>query len=310
MIERLMHDQLYKFMFECAPVRGEVVSIQSAWQHILSLHHYPAPVANVLGEMLAAAALLSSTLKFDGALIMQVYGDGPVQLLVAEANTELGLRATAKIAPNAVIAPNASLQSLINVHGQARMAITLDPREKLPGQQAYQGIVPVESDSMAQILEDYMLRSEQLNTKLWLACDAQTSSGMILQRMPAAGGSASQTQQDEENWLHLLQLSATLQREELLQLSPKEVVTRLFWDENARIFEPRIPRFFCTCSHDRVVNMLRTLGQEELNGIIADMGSVQVQCEYCNARYELDTVDVRQLFTANDIPLSVGKGIH
>jgi molecular chaperone Hsp33 len=305
-----MHDQLYKFMFEHTPVRGEVVSIQSAWQHILSLHHYPAAVASVLGEMLAAAALLSSTLKFDGALIMQVYGDGPVQLLVAEANTELGLRATAKIAPNAVIAPNASLQSLINARGQARMAITLDPREKLPGQQAYQGIVPVESDSMAQILEDYMLRSEQLNTKLWLACDAQTSSGMILQRMPAVGGSASQTQQDEENWLHLLQLSATLQREELLQLPPKEVVTRLFWNENARIFEPRTPRFFCTCSHDRVVNMLRTLGQEELNGIIADMGSVQVQCEYCNARYEFDAVDVRQLFTANEIPLSAGKGIH
>jgi molecular chaperone Hsp33 len=306
----MMHDQLYKFMFERAPVRGEVVSIQAAWQHILSLHQYPAPVANLLGEMLAAAALLSSTLKFDGALIMQVFGDGPVKLLVAEANSDLGLRATAKLAPSAIIAPDASLQSLINLHGQARMAITLDPREKLPGQQPYQGIVPVESDSMAQILEDYMLRSEQVDTKLWLACDSRSTAGMIMQRMPVEGGNSTQMQQDEENWHHLLQLSTTVKREELLELPPKDVVARLFWNENARIFEPRTPRFFCTCSRDRVANMLRTLGLEELDSVIAEMGCVQVQCEYCNTGYKFDAVDVRQLFTANEVPLNTAKGLH
>jgi molecular chaperone Hsp33 len=306
----MMHDKLYKFMFESAPVRGEIVSIQAAWQHILSLHQYPTPVANLLGEMLAAAALLSSTLKFDGALIIQIFGDGPVKLMVAEANSDLGLRATAKLAPSASIAPDANLQSMINVHGQARMSITLDPREKLPGQQPYQGIVPVENDSMAQILEQYMLRSEQLDTKLWLACDSRSSAGLIMQRMPVEGGNTAQIQQDQENWHHLLQLSATVKREELLELPPQEVVARLFWNENARIFEPRHTRFFCTCSRDRVANMLRTLGQDELDSIITDMGSVQVQCEYCNTAYEFDTVDVRQLFTAGELLPNPGKNLH
>jgi molecular chaperone Hsp33 len=306
----MSHDQLYKFMFERAPVRGEIVSIQEAWQHILSLHQYPQPVANLLGEMLAAAALLSSTLKFDGALILQIFGDGPVKLLVAEANSDLGLRATAKIAPKAVIAPGASLQSLINVEGHARMAITLDPREKLPGQQPYQGIVPVEGHNMAQILEDYMLRSEQLDTKLWLACDNQSTAGMIMQRMPVEGGTTLEVQQDEENWQHLLQLSATVKQEELLTLPPEDLVARLFWNENARIFEPRRPYFFCTCSRDRVAKMLRTLGQEELDSVIAEMGCVQVQCEYCNNGYDFDAVDVRQLFISSDIFPGVGKEIH
>lgn len=304
------HDALYKFMFDHAPVRGEIVSIQQAWQYILSLHQYPPAVAQVLGEMLAAAALLSSTLKFDGALIIQIFGDGPVPLLVAESNSELGLRATAKLAEHTTIADNASLQSLINVHGRARMAITLDPREKIPGQQPYQGIVPVERDNIAQILEDYMLRSEQLDTRLWLACNTTSTTGMILQRMPIEGGTSTQLQQDEETWQHLLQLSATLKREELLQLPPKEVVTRLFWNENARLFAPRPTRFFCTCSRERVGNMLRTLGQAEIDSVIADMGSVQVQCEYCNSRYEFDAVDVRQLFASTEIALNIDKRLH
>lgn len=312
-----MYDSLHKFMFDHVPVRGEIVSVQSAWQHILSLHHYPPAVANLLGEMLAAAALLSSTLKFDGSLVMQIYGDGPVKLLVAESNSELGLRATATLAPKltpkgsgAPIADDASLTSLINQHGQARMVITLDPREKLPGQQPYQGIVPVEADTLAQVLQDYMRRSEQLETQLWLACDAGNASGMLLQRMPQAGGHSPAPAGSEEDWQHLLQLAATLKREELLQLPPQQVVTRLFWNEQARLFEARRTHFFCSCSPQRVANMLRTLGRPELESVVAEMGQVEVHCEYCNTRYAFDAVDVAQLFIPENATLIIPGRQH
>jgi len=160
-------------MFDHTPVRGEVVSLQTPWRHIVGLHDFPPRVRDVLGEMLAASALLSSTLKFDGALVMQLQGDGPVKLLVAECHADLGMRATAKIDDGAQIADDLSLQALVNPNGRSRMAITLDPRDRQPGQQPYQGIVPVEGDSVAAMLENYMLRSEQIETRLWLASDAQ-----------------------------------------------------------------------------------------------------------------------------------------
>lgn len=304
-----MRDQLYSWMFDDAPVRGEVVSIQRAWQHIGSLHHYPHAVTNVLGEMLAAAALLSSTLKFDGSLVIQVLSNGPVKLLVAESNSLLGLRATAKLASDDVeIATDTSLQQLINHDGNARMMITLDPREKLPGQRPYQGIIPVEGDTMAQLLENYMLRSEQIDTRLWLACDVGNSTGFIMQRIPIEGGHSAQTEHDDGAWEHLLQLCATLKREELLTLSPQEIIKRLFWNEKLRLFEPRSPHFFCTCSRERVANMLRTLGREEVDSIITEIGQIQVNCEYCRTRYAFDKVDAAQLFVnhVNDI----AGGIH
>jgi molecular chaperone Hsp33 len=200
-----MTDTLQKFIFDNAAVKGEFVELSATWQEVLQRHAYPAPVKTVLGQMLAAAALLSANLKFNGAIIMQVHGDGPVRLLVVECDAQLRLRATAKLAPDAAIADDASLTDLLNAHGRGRFVITLDPLDKVPGQQPYQGIVPLDGADMATVIENYMLRSEQLDTRLWLAADATVSRGLLLQKLPRHSGKADQTAQataeeDLETW--------------------------------------------------------------------------------------------------------------
>lgn len=306
-------DRLIKFMFDGAPVRGEAVAIREAWQHVLSLHEFPAPVARLLGEMLAASALLSSTLKFDGALIMQLHGDGPVKLLVAECNADLGLRATAKVADGAEIADDASLQSMVNPHGRARMAITLDPRDRTTGRQPYQGVVPVEGDTMAEIIGAYMARSEQLDTHLWLACDDRAATGLLLQRMPIEGGTSdaerAEEAQHDEAWQRIRHLASTVRAEELLGLTPEEVARRLFWEENALLLATRGARFQCTCSREKVGNMMLTLGREEIDSVIEELGTARVQCEYCGTEYVFDAVDVAQLFSGNPAERTAAPGV-
>jgi molecular chaperone Hsp33 len=179
-----------KFLFRDAPVRGEVVQLRRAWQQMTAQHAYPAPVMRLLGEMTAAAALLSSTIKFNGALVLQIHGDGPVQLLVVECQPDLALRATAKLRAGAAVSEDADMPALVNQHGRGRCVITLDPRDPKPGQQPYQGVVSLEGESIAQALENYMRRSEQLQSRLWLAANATTAAGVLLQNLPAEGGRA------------------------------------------------------------------------------------------------------------------------
>jgi molecular chaperone Hsp33 len=290
------HDHIRRLIFEGVPVRGEIVSIQTAWQHIVRLHEYPEPVRRLLGEMLAASALLSSTLKFDGSLIMQLHGDGPVKLLVCECHSDLGVRATAKLAPDADFKEADSLRDLVNVHGKARMAITLDPTRKLPGQQPYQGIVPLEGESIAQVLEAYMTRSEQIETRIWLASDANCSAGMLIQRLPNEGGNLGPGMESEGDWQRLLLLSSTIKDEELLELAPTEIAKRLFWEEQVRVGPERHVRFECSCNRDRVGNMLARLGRDEVQGVLHELGEVSVHCEFCNTKYAFDAVDIAQLF--------------
>ncbi|WP_034411052.1 Hsp33 family molecular chaperone HslO [Derxia gummosa] len=302
-------DELRKLIFDTAPVRGELVTLDETWRHVVGLHDYPVPVRDLLGEMLAASVLLSSTLKFDGSLVIQLFGDGPVKLLVAECDSTLGVRATARLGDSAVVADDATLRDMVNVGGTGRMSITLDPRNRQPHQQPYQGIVPLEGDNLAQVLEGYMTRSEQIDSRLWLACDGTRSTGLLMQRMPAEGGAAdldeaaaqaraAQFTADLEAWSHLQTLSDTVTREELLALAPEDIARRLFWDEQARILPARPVRFSCACSRERVGRMLRSLGREEIDSIVAEMGAVAVNCEYCNSAYRFDSVDVAQLFAA------------
>lgn len=320
-------DTLQKFLFDAAPVRGELVRIASTWQEVLNRHAYPEPVRRVLGEMVAAAALLSANLKFNGALVMQVHGDGPVRMLVVECLSDLSLRATAKIAEGAEIADDATLKQLVNVHGKGRFAITLDPQDKLPGQQAYQGIVPLADEhgplaTMTEVLEHYMQASEQLDTRLWLASNDQVAAGMLLQKLPSYGGTAGAQigetgtalteegqGQDLDTWDRACQLGATLKEEELLAELPETLLRRLFWEEleNAglRVFEPMTPHFQCSCSREKVAGMLQTLGQDEIEGIIAERGEVEIHCDFCGQRYAFDPVDAAQLFTA---PVATGAG--
>ena len=289
-----MPDQLLKFSFTGARVRGELVQLGSAWREMTAHRRYPAAVMRALGETVAAAALLASNIKFNGALVMQIYGDGPLQLLVVECQSDLALRATAKVRDEP-IADDISLRDLVNRNGRGRFSITLDPKEPLPGQQPYQGIVALEGNSVAEVLQTYMRQSEQLETRLWLASNDTAVAGLLLQRLPGEGGKDIASP-DDAAWEHLLALARTVTSEELLELAPSDVAHRLFWQESLEHYPPQTARFQCTCSRERIAKMLLSLGQEEVDSIIAEQGSVTVTCEFCGRRYAFDPVDTAQLF--------------
>lgn len=291
-----MTDTLQKFMFEGAPVRGELVELSDTWRHVQSHSNYPLVVRRLLGEMLAAAALLSANLKFNGAIIMQIHGDGPLRLLVVECDSELHLRATAKLAPDVVISDDATLASLVNVHGKGRFVITLDPKDKLPGQQAYQGIVPLDGDTVAEVIESYMLRSEQLDTKLWLAADGEVSRGLLLQKLPREGGIDAPVNDDLETWNRVVMLGQTLRPQELLTTDIETLMRRLFWEETIRVFDPRSPSFQCSCNRVKVGNMLMLLGREEVDTAVTELGLLAIDCDFCGQHYAFDKVDCAQLF--------------
>ena len=308
--------ELHKFLFDGLPVRGLLVRLTDSWQEILKRRQaaggYPVEVMHLLGEMTAAGALMQSTIKFNGALILQIFGDGPVKLAVAEVQPDMTLRATATV--TGTIEPGSSLSQLVNVSNLGRCAITLDPRDKLPGQQPYQGVVPLFGDrhekleKLSEVLEHYMLQSEQLDTRLILAADGKVAAGLLIQRLPVKvqgnleGRIDSDANEDQiginEDYQRIAMLAATLTQEELLSLDAETILRRLFWEESILRFEPVNPTFACSCSRDRVSNMLRSLGTAEIESIIEERGKVDVGCEFCGAQYDFDPVDAAQIFTS------------
>ncbi|HEX5286064.1 MAG TPA: Hsp33 family molecular chaperone HslO [Polaromonas sp.] len=308
--------ELHKFIFDGLPVRGMLVRLTDAWQEILKRRQaaggYPVEVMHLLGEMTAAAALMQSNIKFNGALILQIFGDGPVSLAVAEVQPDLSLRATATVTGD--VDAGSSLSQLVNVSNQGRCAITLDPKDKLPGQQPYQGVVSLFGDqhekieSLSKVLEHYMLKSEQLDTRLILAADGNVAAGLLIQRLPVKGQGNLEGRIDRdanedqiglnEDYQRIAMLAGTLTREELLSLDADTILHRLFWEDQITRFVPVTPRFACSCSHERVSNMLRGLGTAEIESIIAERGKVEVGCEFCGAQYDFDPVDAAQIFTS------------
>ena len=309
--------ELHKFLFEGLPVRGMLVRLTDSWQEVLRRRAvtgaYPEPVQNLLGEMSAAAALMQANIKFNGSLILQVFGDGPVKLAVAEARSDMSFRATAKVVGE--VPADAQLEAMLNVQGQGRCAITLDPKDRLPGQQPYQGVVPLHGDQreplqqLSQVLEHYMLQSEQLDTRLVLAANGDVAAGLLIQRLPVEGeGNLGGRRNEDEIGLseafnRVAHLAATLTREELLTLDADTILHRLFWEETVRRFEPLSPSFACSCSRERVRSMLGSLGREESDSILAERGDIEIGCEFCGQQYRFDAVDVGELFTpAQDQP--------
>jgi molecular chaperone Hsp33 len=318
--------ELHKFLFDGMPVRGMIVRLTDAWQEILARRAsntttgaYPPPVAELLGEMTAAAALMQSNIKFNGALILQIFGDGPVKIAVAEAKPDLSLRATAKVVGD--LPADARLPEMVNASNKGRCAITLDPKDKLPGATPYQGVVPLFGDQgeklgrLSEVLQHYMLQSEQLDTTLVLAADDKVAAGLLIQRLPVKGEgnlegtSASdhdQANEDQigrnEDYNRISILASSLTREELLTLDVDTILRRLFWEEKLLRFEPQAgllgPHFACTCGRGRVANMIRGLGIEEAEGILAERGEIEVGCDFCGKQYRFDAVDAAQIFTA------------
>jgi len=294
-MRRMKHqpDALHRFLFENAAIRGERVHLDAAWRTVLERHNYPPVLVQLMGELSAAAVLLAATLKLQGSLILQIQGKGAIKLLVVECTGDLQLRATAKWEGEL----HGDLAEMV---GDGRFVITLDPKS---GAQAYQGIVALEGGSVADILQHYMARSEQLETRLWLAADEHGAAGMLLQKLPE------QQSHDPDAWDRVTKLGETLKREELLQLPTLELLHRLYHEEDVRLFEAQPVSFHCGCSREKVAAMLKMLGQEEIEGIVEEQGRVEIHCEFCNQRYEFDPVDAAMLFTEGISP-DVGETRH
>ena len=289
-------DGLRRFLFEFAPIRGEIVRLDSTWRSVIERHDYPPVLRDLMGELCAAAVLLAATLKLKGSMVLQIHGKGAVKLLVVECSGDLELRATAKWDGELA---QGTLQDLVGDDG--RFVITLDPKD---GNQAYQGIVALEGESIAEILQNYMTRSEQLETRLWLAADGKSATGMLLQKLPEQGESA-----DDDAWGRATQIADTLKPEELLNISAGELVHLLYHEEDIRLFDAQDVVFRCTCSRENVGRMLRMLGREEVDSILAERGDIEVHCEFCNQRYVFDRVDADAVF-ADVMALSANQTLH
>ena len=277
-------DSLQRFIFENAPIRGEIVHLDATWQAVLERREYPAPVRQILGELMAAAALLTSTIKFDGRLIMQVQGNGPVKLMVVECTSDRTMRALAQWDDDV---PTAPLSQLV---GDGQLAVTIDPKN---AKESYQAIVSLEGMTVAEAFENYFARSEQLDTRLWLAADSHQAAGMLLQRLPD-----DRVDDDDDSWNRAIHLGATITPDELLGLSVREIVHRLYHEEDIRLFSRTPVSFRCSCSRLRVEAVLRMLGPDEVHSILAEQGAVSVDCEFCGHHYEFDPVDAEQLFAS------------
>ena len=309
--------EVHKFLFDGLPVRGTLVRLTDSWQKILQRRAansttgaYPAPVSQMLGELTAAAVLMQSSIKFNGSLTLQIAGDGPVKLAVVEVQPDLSLRATATVMGE--VADASSLSSMINVNNKGRCAVTLDPKDKFPGQQPYQGVVPLFDDhrqpieKLSSVIEHYMLQSEQLDTTMVLAANDAVAAGLLIQRIPMqgegnlAGSMVSKRNEDEiglnEHYNRLAVFAASLKQEELLTLNPNDILHRLFWEEAVIRYEPLPAKFACTCSRERVSNMILSLGQTEVEEILAERGDVEVSCEFCGQQQRFDPVDAAQIF--------------
>ena len=284
------HDTLRRFIFEELPVQGRHVHLDATWRAALERQDYPPPVRALLGEAMAAAALLSATLKFEGNITLQIQGAGPVHLLVVQCTSGLKLRGLARW--NGDIAA-AGFHDLV---GDGRLVMTIEQSGKV---ERYQSIVPLEGDSLSASLENYFERSEQLATRLWLTAGDGSAAGMLLQVMP-------DRKADAEAWQHVTVLSDTLKQSELSGLSAQELLHRLYNEDDVRLFEAAPVAFRCQCSRERIEDTLRGLGHAEVQSIVKEQGRVDVDCEFCGKRYSFDVVDVESLFSGS-YPLPAGN---
>ena len=304
-------DVLVKQLLAGGGVRAVAVHLSHTWQAILAGRNLPPAVLSMLGEMCAASAVLAATLKFNGALVLQIMGDGPVKLAVVECDADMRIRAAIKLREGMEIATDANFQSLVNATGQGRCAVVLDPKDKLPGQTPYTGIVALNGKTVAACLEHYMKTSEQLSSKIVLSANNTAAAGLLVQKMPVTGGTRVLTANletgieedldeiNDENWVRIQNHVATLKAAEHLSIDAPTLLHRLFWEENAAATEGRRVAFACTCSRHKVGDMLLRLGQAEVESILSERETIDVQCDYCDQSYAFDAIDAAVLFKAN-----------
>jgi molecular chaperone Hsp33 len=295
-----MHDSdtLRRFLFEHYPIRGNLVHLDASWRALLEHHEYPDAVRDVLGEALGAAVLLAATLKFDGSLSLQLRGNGPMHLMLAQCSSGLAIRGVARYRGEV------AGRNLIELAGEGTLTVTLESEDL---SQRYQGVVPLTQPTLAGCLQVYFENSEQLPTRLWLHANSRTVSGLLLQRLPAetvlkrpaAAPESIERSQDvaavDDAWKRVQLLADTLTPRELHALGDEHILRRLFAEDDVRMFESAPVYFRCRCSHERVESMLQGLGERELRSILAEQGKVEVRCDFCNRAYVFDAVDVERL---------------
>ncbi len=271
-------DQIQRLIFEEMPVRGILVGLEDTYKDVLSRHEYPLKIASLLGEMLAAASLLASTLKFEGRLSLMAKGTGALSLLMADCDDQRRMRAIARW--DGEIDQQASFETLLE---KGQLVITIEPEKG----NRYQGIVPLEKPQLAQCLEDYFAQSEQLPTRIMLAADTQKAAGFLLQVLPGEGSA-----EEDENWNRVTHLGSTLGSEELLMLDNETLLHRLYHEETVRLYEPSGLSFHCDCSRQRSLVALQSVPEAELLEIIENDGEIRMDCQFCNEVYRFDQTDM------------------
>ena len=319
-----MHDRdsLHRFIFEHYPIRGHLVHLDASWRALIEHRDYPEAVRTTLGEAVVAALLLAATIKFEGVLSLQLQGDGPVHLLLAQCTNGLGVRGLARYRDDHD--PAAQGGGIAGLIGAGNLTVTLESDD---ASQRYQGIVPIGGERLADSLQTYFENSEQLPTRLWLYADERGASGMLLQRLPGAeragapigpaageaiavrGTAIADPAAVDDAWRRVQLIGATLTPDELRTLTDAEIVHRLFNEDDIRIFEAAPVYFRCRCSRDRVGGMLQGLGEPETRSILAERGAVEVRCDFCNRAYLFDAVDVARLFNAG-LAADAGGTVH
>jgi molecular chaperone Hsp33 len=319
-----MHDRdcLHRFMFERYPIRGHLVHLDAAWRALIEHRDYPGRIREALGEAVAASLLLAATIKFEGVLSLQIRGDGPVHLILAQCTGGLGVRGLARYreagetAAAAVAEEGADASAgsgaarIADLIGAGNLTVTL---ETDGGAQRYQGIVPIVGQRLAESLQVYFENSEQLPTRLWLHADSQGVSGMLLQKLPEPdlpqGTAAADPAAVEDAWRRVQLIGETLTTLEMRTLGDAEILRRLFNEDDVRLFEPAPVFFRCRCSRERVGSMLQSLGEAESRSVLAERGEVEVHCDFCNRAYVFDAVDIAQLFNPQ-VAGDRGSSVH
>lgn len=286
-------DIIQRFLFQDFNVRGELVRLEDAYAGVLEQRPYPPSIAVLLGEVMAATALLSATIKFRGTLTLQVNTAGPLKLLMAECRDQSDLRAIARF-DDEIEGPWL---------GDGKLVITIEPHQG----ERYQGIVAIGHDNLAHAIENYFRQSEQIGTRLWLAADGTRAAGLMIQRLPGTSDRPGLEQSDED-WQRVMMLAGTVSGDELLSLDPKSLLTRLFHEEHVRMFDARALRFHCSCSRERSANAIKFLGYDEAMALVGEQGEVEIDCQFCHARYRFGGEEVRGVFESEAPP--AGTTLH
>jgi molecular chaperone Hsp33 len=281
-------DRVRRFVLERHPIRGHSARLARAWLELREHQDYPPAVQQLLGEAVGASVLLAATLKFDGVLTLQLQGKGLVSLLVAQCTHDFKVRGMAR---HQAIGGEAGFRSLA---GDGQVIVTIEATDRAS---SYQGIVPIAGNSLAESLEAYFLQSEQLPTRVVLAATPGMVSGMLVQRIPGEGGKqAVDPAALETAWMKADHAMAALTRAELLEEDVEQRLVRMFGVDEVRLFGGQEVRHECRCSRERVANVLRSLGVDEVRSVIAEQGTVTVTCEFCQKPYRFDAIDTEQLF--------------